>query len=253
MFKMDSWTTGLGASLPATTSYMFHAYDILPLVKGLSAQQRRLPANGISLTQALHYGWITYYLFSLLYVEPHSLGLTTDKFRHTLLGSRLWDCSLIPSQPDFTEAWPLSPQICSYYWILSLTNLLAVFHDWAMLHQFATDQGFQDGHSGDGYPILLVHNTVTSKNGLRQQSLQRRLARYEEEEEQQWEDSIHSLSQWSLIGLECHFDAMPSAKPAQLPEAFWHPLVTFLNQASIQTVLLPSKQLRKLTPHAKWD
>jgi hypothetical protein len=85
-----------------------------------------------------------------------------------------------------------------------------------MMHQVAPDQGFYDGLSSDGYPVLLVHHTVTSKNGLRQQSLQRRLAPYEEEEEKRWEDSIHSLSQWSLVGLECHFDAS-SARPYPVP------------------------------------
>jgi hypothetical protein len=36
MFKIDCWTMGLGSSLPVTTPYMFHAYDLLALVKGLS-------------------------------------------------------------------------------------------------------------------------------------------------------------------------------------------------------------------------
>jgi hypothetical protein len=118
MFKVDCWTTGLGASLPATTPYMFHAYDLLAL-EGLAQQNRWLPANGITLSQALHLGRITYYLFSLLMVEPAPLGLSTEMFQSTHLGTRLWDWSLIPTQPDLSEAWPLSPKICAYYWLLS--------------------------------------------------------------------------------------------------------------------------------------
>jgi hypothetical protein len=211
LYSVDCWNVSWGAPLTSVTPLHFHVYDLQALLVSLPNAHRQLPSGGLSLTQALDLGRLVYHLFALLTVCQHDRQISVSSFTQTEFGQRLLHWSQLPNQPHAQRAWEPHSAACSLHWFMNLSTLLCIYQEWMMLHRFQPDAGFLDVITADRSPHVLLHPTIKSRIGSHAPTLSARLLRFDEKLIHRWEELIHSVVQWSIVGFESHFAPLPAS------------------------------------------
>jgi hypothetical protein len=163
LYSVDCWSVTWGA--PIATALNFHVYNFQALLLSRQFAKRQLPFHGLSLTQALDLGRLSFHLFALLGVCQWENQFTIESFSSTEFGRRLLYWSQIPSQPHAQRAWETHAKACSLFWFMHLSNLFLIYHEWTMMHRFQADFGFHDVCSHADLPVVLMHPNVKAHPG----------------------------------------------------------------------------------------